>query len=200
MLALAALAGGCAARTAPDTAPVVERYAAAAAAGDSEALYALLSPEAQARYGREGVTALVEASRAELAARAKVLDAGVAETEVRAEVRLADGEVVGLTAEDGAYKLDAAGALPALARTPEQALAMLRAALLRGELAALLPLLGSEARVALTARLGALVRDLESPGVVTGGPEAREVTVELASGAVITLHKENGTWRIDDLE
>ena len=82
----------------------------------------------------------------------------------RARVRFADGEDATLVVDDeGAFRIATADALPAGARSPEQALEQLRRVLARRSYAGLMRVLSPATRSAIESDLRSLVIGLEHP-------------------------------------
>jgi hypothetical protein len=198
---LTLLAGqGCGGAQTPDPSAALDRYQKAASAGDSKAIYALLSRDAQRRYGREEVAARFSRDSAELqASRIESLSADGVTAEVRAEVRLVDGRLALLSLEDGRYRVSSAQALPVVSASPTQALSRLRAAVESRDYRALLGLLTSEAQTAAEHERAILLEDLGRPSSLSIEVDGDRARVTLPSGREITLKREDGSWRFDDL-
>ena len=197
---IAFLAGqGCGGAQTPDPSAALARYRAAAETGDAEALYGLLSRDAQRRYNREEIAAFISADGVELQERSKAFaNAGVF-AEIRAEVRLANGQVAALRLEDGRYRVSSAQALPTVSASPVQALSRLRAAIQDRDYRALLRLLSSEARTAAEQERAILLDDLGQPSSLSIEVDGDRARVTLPSGREISLKREDGSWRFDDL-
>jgi hypothetical protein len=120
--------------------------------------------------------------------------------EARARVRFADGEAATLDVEDGAFRVEAAYALPAGARTPADALAELRRVLARRSYAGLVRVLTERARSALEADLRSLVEGLESPEGLQVDVTGDTATAEVPGGHEVKLKREGGVWRVEDFD
>lgn len=120
--------------------------------------------------------------------------------EARAQVLLADGSEVELSLEDGAFYVDAAATLPSAARTPAQALDGLRRALSRRSYPALLRVLSVEARSAVERDLRALVQGLEDPAALDVRVNGDRADIELPGGHSVSLKREHGVWRVEDVK
>lgn len=199
-LVLGATGIGCSRPVIPDPRAAVRDYAAAAEHGDSDAIYSMLTREAQRTYGRSGTRKLVEGSRKELADSARALASGRATVQAEATVRYADGEEADLVVEDGRFRIGSAQALPAGARTPEQALAELRAALARRSYAGLMRVLSRDTRSSLDNDLSSLVDGLEDPETLDVKVSGDRADVKLPGGHSVKLKREAGVWRIDDFD
>ncbi|MBW2522603.1 MAG: hypothetical protein JRI23_00440 [Deltaproteobacteria bacterium] len=197
---LAALAGCAREGAVPDPEPAVERYAEALQAGDAEALYALMSDESRQTISRAELRRILKDQRRELAAHAGALRAPGREIAARAEVRYDDGEVVTLDLVDGAFRVTAADALPAAARTPAQALGQLRRVLARRSYAGLLRVLSPRTRGAVEGDLRSLVEGLSAPEALPIEVVGDTATVEVPGGHRVELRREEGVWVVDDFD
>ena len=198
---IAFLAGpGCGGAQTPDPSAALDRYAAATASGDAEAIHGLLGSDARRRYSKEQIAALVSSEGVELQERGKALAGADAAVEIRAEVRLADGQVAALGFEDGRYRVSSAQALPAVSASPSQALSQLRAAVEERDYRALLRLLTTAARTAAEQERAILLDDLGQPSSLSIEVDGDRARVTLPSGREIELKREDGSWRFDDLK
>jgi hypothetical protein len=196
---VAATATGCApALPSPDA--TLDAYAKAAERGDSEALYALLTPESRQALGKPGIERALKDGREELAQQGKTLQAGGWSMQAVAHVPYPDGEQATLILEGGAFRLASADALPAGARTPVDALASFRRVLARRSYSGLLRLLSRETRAAMERDLSAIVTGLERPDTLEVRAAGDTARVELDGGHSVRLRRENGIWRIEDFD
>lgn len=191
---------GCASTRPPSPEAAARDFAEAAQRGDAEAIYELLTSEAQREHGREGTEARVEESRRELGAMGASLADGELTVQTRAVVRFADGERAELAVEHGEYRIELADALPSRASTPEAALAAFRAALARRSYAAVFRLLSAETRAAIERDLDAVVEGLEAPETLEVQVDGDRATVALPGGFRVGLRREDGVWRVEDLD
>jgi hypothetical protein len=197
---LAGLAVGCTPARLPDPQVAAASYAAAARAGDSERIYALLSSEAQRDYGREGTRKLVAEAKAELDRQGAALQAPVRHVEASAEIRFEDGESALFELEDGVFRLSSLGTVPSRPRSPSEALGDFRRALARRSYAALLGVLSSETRGALEGDLKSLVEGLENPETLDVKVSGDNAVVSVPGGHQVKLRREAGVWRIQDFD
>ncbi len=197
---LAGLAAGCAEPSMPDPKLTAASYAAAAQAGDSDRIYALLSPEAQRDFGREGTRRLVAESKSELARQAAALRAPGVRVEAAAEIRFDDGETALLELEGAAFRLSSLGTVPSGARTPAEALGDFRRALARRSYPALLGVLSLETRDALETDLRSLVEGLENPQTLDVKVSGDNAVVTVPGGHQVKLKREAGVWKIQDFD
>jgi hypothetical protein len=160
----------------------------------------MLTSEAQRGLGREGTRKLVEAERSELTRQSKALLGAELGVEATATIPLADGSAVELTLEDRGFRVAAAETLPSAARTPTEALDGLRRALGRRSYAALLRVLSAESRVALESDLRSLVNGLADPSSLDVKVNGDRAEVEIPGGHAVTLKRESGIWRVDDVK
>jgi hypothetical protein len=195
-----ALLTACSRPAVPDPRSAVEAYAKALVRGDAEAVYQMMTPESQRTYGRAGTQAMLRDAREEVAQEGRALLGTPAETRTVATVRYVDGERAELVLERGRLGIRAADVLPYAARTPEEALAGLRAALGRRSYPALVRLLSSESRSAAEDDLRALVEGLEDPETLEVRLHGDEAEVQVPGGHSVKLKREAGIWRVRDFD
>lgn len=199
-LSLAACAAGCAASTIPDPKDAVLAYADAAAKGDADAIYDMLSEKSRRGLSRDEVKKLVADERAELGDQAKAVTAPGVVVKARAKVRYGDGEDASLELEDDGFRIATADALPAGARTPHQALSQLRRVLARRSYAGLMQVLTSATRSAIESDLRSLVKGLEEPEALEVDQTGETATVQIPGGHKVKLKREGGVWRVEDFD
>jgi hypothetical protein len=191
--------GGCATQTSvPEPASVVERYAAALDAGDAEAIYALMSEESRRAMSLDDLRRVLADQAAELKEHAAALRSDERVVAARAQVRYDDGEIVTLDLEEGGFRVTAADALPAAAKTPEQALGQLRRVLARRSYAGLLRVLSPRTRAAIEQDLRTLVEGLEEPDSLDVEIVGDRATVTIPGGHHVILQRQDGVWHVDD--
>jgi hypothetical protein len=117
-----------------------------------------------------------------------------------ARVRYPDGEDATLDLEHGAFRIAAADALPAGARTPVEALEQLRRVLARRSYAGLLRVLSPSTRAAVESDLRSLVDGLERPDGLEVRIAGDSATVQIPGGHQVKLRRESGVWRVDDFD
>jgi hypothetical protein len=200
LAALSCLTLGCGRPALPDPQKAARVYADAAVRGDSNRIFALLSRDARRSVGREGARRMVRDARRELEAQGRALRAPGASVEASAKVLLADGSEVELRLEDGGFHVEAAATLPSAARTPAQALDGLRRALARRSYPALLRVLSVEARSAMERDVRALVAGLEDPSALDVRVTGDRADIELPGGHSVSLKREQGVWRVEDVK
>jgi hypothetical protein len=200
VVALAGLAAGCGRPALPDPRAAARAYADAAARGDSARVYSLLSREARRTYGPAAVAVLVRDERAEFARLAAAVRRPDARVEASATVLLEDGSQARLALENDEFRVSAAETLPAAARSPVEALDGLRRALARRSYPALLRVLSAESRGAVETDLRALAAALENPATLDVKVEGDRADVDVGGGHRVTLRREGGTWRVEDIE
>jgi len=202
-LRVAALSGLCLAcgpAALPDARVAAKRYADAAARGDADAIHALLTRDARRTYGKERVRTLVRDERPELARQAEAIRRPDVRVEANATLLLSDGSEVELALEPEGFRVAAADTLPGGARTPTEALDGLRRALARRSYPAFLRVLSVEARGALESDLRGLARGLENPALLDVRIEGDRADVDVGGGHQVTLRREAGTWRVEDVQ
>ena len=196
----AVLAGGCASRSVPDPRAAADAYAAAAARGDADAIYEMMTTSAQRSRSREDVKKLVSEQRAELAEQAKLVTARGARFEAMARLRYEDGEEAQLELRDGRFWITSSGALPGGSRTPEQALDQLRRVLARRSYAGLMRVLTPSTRAAIEQDLRSLVTGLERPDTLPVTVSGDAATVSVPGGHSVKLKRDGGVWRVEDFD
>jgi hypothetical protein len=184
----------------PDPKDAVRAYAEAAARGDADAIYGMLSEKGQRSLSRDEVRRLVGEERKELADQAKALAAPGVVVKARARVRYPDGEDATLELEGGTFRISAADALPAGARTPAQALEQLRRVLARRSYAGLLRVLSPSTRSAIENDLRSLVEGLEHPEGLEVQVAGDRATVQIPGGHEVKLRREAGVWHVEDFD
>lgn len=199
-LVLAACAAGCATSTIPDPKEAVQAYADAASKGDADAIYEMLSEKSKRGLSKDEVKKLVADERAELTDQAKAVTAPGVVVKARAKVRYGDGEDASLELEGDEFHIATADALPAGARTPQQALSQLRRVLARRSYAGLMQVLTSATRSAIEADLRSLVQGLEEPEALDIDQTGESATVQIPGGHKVKLKREGGVWRVEDFD
>lgn len=199
-LLLSACAAGCATSTIPDPKDAVQAYADAAARGDADAIYEMLSEKSKRGLSKDEVKKLVADERAELSDQAKAVTAQGVVVKARAKVRYGDGEDASLELEGDEFRIATADALPAGARTPQQALSQLRRVLARRSYAGLMQVLTSSTRSAIEADLRSLVKGLEEPEALEVDQTGDSATVQIPGGHKVKLKREAGVWRVEDFD
>lgn len=194
------LVAGCAGRGVPDPKSAAEEYAQAAERGDGDAIYEMMTSDAQKARSREDVKRLVQEQRGELAEQGKGLTAKDVRVEAVARLRYEDGEEAQLELKDGHFWITASGALPGGSRTPEQALDQLRRVLARRSYAGLMRVLSPSTRAAIEQDLRSLVLGLERPETLHVEVAGDAATVTIPGGHSVKLKRESGIWRVDDFD
>lgn len=202
VLALAAAlpALGCAASL-PDPRRAVAEYAEAAARGDADAIYEMMSEKGRRALSKEEVRRIVADEKAELVDQGKAVTAPGVVIKSRARVKFADGEDATLVVDEhGELRIASADALPAGARTPEQALEQLRRVLARRSYAGLMRVLSPSTRSAIEADLRSLVLGLEHPEGLEVNVAGDAATVQIPGGHEVKLRREAGVWHVEDFD
>ncbi len=200
-LASAVPALGCGAASLPDPKRAVSAYAEAAARGDADAIYEMMSDKGRRALSREEVRKIVADEKAELQDQSKAVTAPGVVVRSRARVRFADGEDATLVVDDhGELRIATADALPAGARTPEQALEQLRRVLARRSYAGLMRVLSPTTRSAIESDLRSLVLGLEHPEGLEVNVAGDAATVQIPGGHEVKLRREAGAWHVEDFD
>lgn len=191
---------GCTRTSLPDPRLAVQRWSEAVQRKDPEAVYALLAESTRQALGRDGVRQVLERDARELAVAAQAASAPSAHLETLVEVSYADDRAATLVWEDGAFRVAAAGALPARATRPEDALRELREVLARRSFSGLLRVLTRDAGQSLDANLKNVIESLEDPASAEIEVDGRRATARLPGGHVVKLEREDGAWHIRDFD
>jgi hypothetical protein len=193
-------AAGCAGPRVPDPKLAAAAYAEAAQRGDADALYAMMTTDAQRGRSIDDVRAAVKDERAELGEQGKALDAKEVRVEATARLRFADGEEAALDLRAGTFAVTAAGALPGGGRTPEEALEQLRRVLARRSYAGLMRVLSPATRAAIEKDLRGLVDGLDRPETLPVTVTGDAASIAVPGGHRVRLRRENGVWRVEDFD
>ncbi len=199
-LCLLACTSACASRGLPDPRAAADAYAAAAAGGDADAIYGMMTSSARKARSREDVRAIVAGERAELAEQARAVSAKDARVEATARLRFDDGEETALDLKEGRFWVTSAGALPGGARTPEEALDQLRRVVARRSYAGLMRVLAPATRTAIEQDLRALVMGLEHPETLQVTVTGESASIAVPGGHHVRLKRDGGVWRVDDFD
>ncbi len=191
---------GCTGHAVPDPRSAADDYAAAAARGDADAIYEMMTTSAQKSRSRDDVRRLVKEQREELSEQAKLVTARDARVEATARLRYEDGEEAQLELRDGRFWITSSGALPGGSRTPEQALDQLRRVLARRSYAGLMRVLTPATRSAIEQDLRSLVSGLERPETLHVQVTGDAAVVTVPGGHTVKLKRDGGVWRVDDFD
>jgi hypothetical protein len=197
---LALVATACAASSVPDPRDAASAFGRAAAKGDADAIYAMMSDSARKDRSRDDVRGIVRDLHDELAQKASSLSAKDLRVEATARLRFADGEEAALDLEDGRFYVTSAGALPGGARTTEEALDQLRRVLARRSYAGLMRVLSPATRAAVEQDLRSLVTGLDHPETLPVTLAGDSASVAVPGGHHVRLKREGGVWRVDDFD
>jgi hypothetical protein len=191
---------GCASRAGDSARSAADAYASAAARGDADALYDMMSAGSRQQRTRAEVRRIVEGEHAELVERGRAFAAKEARVDARATLRFADGEVATLDLEQGHYRVTSAGTLPGGARTPNEALANLRRVIARRSYAGLMSVVTPATRAAIEHDLRTLVIGLEKPATLPIEAHGDDADVAVPGGHHVHLHRDGDIWRVGDFD
>lgn len=201
LLAAALPLFGCSSSSIPNPRDAIATYAAAAARGDADAIYEMMSEKSKRSLSRDEVRKIIADERAELGDQSKAITAPGVVIKSRARVRYADGEDTSLDLDEhGVFRIAGADALPAGARTPEQALEQLRRVLSRRSYAGLMRVLSPATRSAIESDLRSLVVGLEHPEGLEVTVAGDAATVQIPGGHEVKLKREAGVWHVEDFD
>src|ERR1700733_7535329 len=200
----AACAGGlgsaCTRRSVPDPRIAAAAYATAAAHGDSNALYAMMTSSARTSRSEDDVQRIVAEERDELAEQARAITARDVHVDARARLRFEDGEEAALDLREGRFWITSAGTIPGGAATPEEALDELRRVVARRSYAGLIRVLSPATRAAIEQDLRALVIGLERPDTLQVQTNGDTASANVPGGHHVKLTRVGGVWRIQDFD
>jgi len=182
----------------PAPEPMVDAYAEALNSKDADAIYGMMSDESRRAISKDELRRVLDEQGKELSEHAKSVRSEERVLNAQAEVRYDDGEVVSLDLDSGRFKVTAADALPAAAKTPAQALSQLRRVLARRSYAGLLRVLSPRTRAAIERDLSSLVEGLTDPEALSVDVVGDAATVEVPGGHQVKLRREDGVWHVDD--
>ncbi|MGH7271872.1 MAG: hypothetical protein ACREJ3_15690 [Polyangiaceae bacterium] len=184
----------------PDPRLAALAYARAAARGDAGALYAMTTEASRREISEaqfERTLATERAELAELGAAVTLPDARITAT---ARLRFHDGEEAALDLSHGRYEVTSAGTLPGGGRTPEEALDQLRRILARRSYPGMMRILSQRTRSEIERYIQSIVDGLSQPGDRTIQVVGETAVIPLPGGHRVQLSRENGVWKIDDLD
>ncbi|CAN5380818.1 hypothetical protein BH09MYX1_BH09MYX1_49580 [soil metagenome] len=191
---------GCVSHSVPDPRDAARVYADAAAKGDADGIYDMMTTEAQKSRPRDEVRKVVADERGELGDVATALRAPHTRVQATARLRYDDGEEAALDLKDGLFWVTSAGALPGGARTPEEALDQLRRVVARRSYAGLMRVLSPQTRAMIEQDLRSLVDGLEKPDTLPVQIAGDTATVEVPGGHHVRMRRDGAVWRIDDFD
>jgi hypothetical protein len=190
----------CGESSVPDPRSAADQFAQAAARGDSDAIYEMMTDEARAARTREDVGKIVKDEKVELAEEAKLVSQKDARVEATARLRFEDGEEAALELKDGQFRVTSAGALPGGAKTPEEALDQLRRVVARRSYAGLMRVLSPATRAAIERDLRALVEGLDHPATLNVNVTGDTAVVNVPGGHEVRLRRDGGVWRVENFD
>jgi len=194
------LAQACASSRVPDPHAAARAFADAAARGDAEALYGMMTTESRRARSKEDVRRVIASERDELAEQGHEIARPDVRVEATVRLRYADGEEAALDLRDGHYGVTATGALPGGGRTPEEALDQLRRVLARRSYAGLMRVLSPATRASVESDLRALVDGLTDPDRLPVQLTGDAALVPVPGGHQVKLKREGGVWRVEDFD
>lgn len=193
----AGAAGGCARPGLPPVETARERFAEAASAGDSDALWNMLTARAKNELNRKQLQQLVKQNRRELQELAEELRASGVACQGRAEMFLRDGRRVQLTHGGGTFWVRSAGLVPAPARSPEQAAQLFRQAVESRNLDQLQSVLSGRSRRTVDRFFYELDSSLELLQDASSEVSGDHAEMVLPNGRRLVLTREAGSWRVE---
>jgi len=200
LAALGIAVTGCVTAAVPDPRGAADAYGRAAARGDADAIYGMMTATAKKERSVAQVRALVAGEKTELSEEARSFAAKDVRVEATARLRFADGEEAALDLRDGRFYVTTAGALPGGARTPEEALDQLRRVIARRNYVGLMRILSPATRAAMEQDLRSLVSGLDHPETLPVTVTGDAAMIAVPGGHHVRLKRESGVWRIDDFD
>lgn len=190
----------CATAPLPDPRSVAQSWARAVEHGDANAAQALLDERGRRAHGQKGVAESLRQHRKELLETARATTSSGARLETTATVSFRDDRAARVVVEEGRYRIAAAGAFPAAAVTPLDAIRELREVLRRRSFAGLSRVLSRDTGRTLEAGVQDLVNALDEPSTLDIDVEGRRAVARLPGGQQIELVREDGVWRVKDID
>ncbi len=190
----------CGGHSVPDPKDAAKAYAEAAAKGNGDAIYDMMTESAKKERTRDDVKRLVASERQDLREQSQAFSAKDLRAEASARLRFRDGEETSLELKDGNFWITSAGAMPGGARTPEEALDQLRRVMARRSYAGLMRVLTPATRAAVEQDLRSLVTGLEHPETLPVQVSGDSATINVLGGHHVRLKREGGIWRVDDFD
>lgn len=176
-------------------------YADALERGDADGAWALLDEDARRGRSREEHAALLEANGTELREQGDQLDRAARGDGVRAQarVRLASGETVVLVLEEGQWRIDGGVLDAAGLRTPRDAVAAFRRALMRRDLPGIERVLSRQTRAEWEEEIRRVVESTADEADLEVEVQGNRARVRTTGGGSIVLVRESGEWRVVDV-
>lgn len=199
-VAFAVVATCCARPVVPNPRTAALRYAQAVEAGDAQAVHALMTRASQLEYGERGVQRLLREAQAELKNEATALRTGPLTVDAEAILRFADGHRARLELEGGRFWIDSVQGLPARPTTPREALVLLGVALERQNHQTLFGALSKTKKASMERDRDSLLRGLREADAARIVVEDNLARAELTTGHEISLIREDGVWKVENLE
>jgi len=184
----------------PDPKDAARDYAEAAAKGDGDRIYEMMTSEGQKARTRDDVKRIVASEKQELTDEAKSVTAPGVRVRATARLHYEDGEETTLELRGGRFWVTSAGALPGGGSTPEAALDELRRVLARRSYAGLLRVLTPRTRAMIEQDLRSLVDGLDKPDTLAVHVAGDSATVIVPGGHHVRLRRDGGVWRVDDYD
>lgn len=184
----------------PDPRSAAMEFRSAVERGDAKAVHGMLVEKDRRRMGLSGVGYELKISRDEIRRRAERLVNGSPSARVEAEFWTPRGDSVSLVNEHGVFRVSSAGALPALPNSPTGALTGLRQALRQRDYAAFLRLLTDRRASLIDATLRAIGDGLGKAKQLDVRVEGDEAEVIVPGGHWVKLKREDGVWKVEDLQ
>jgi hypothetical protein len=197
---LVIVAWGCGGSAIPDPKAAADAYALAAAKGDGDAIYAMMTTSARQQRSRDEVRKIVSDERSELAFEARNIQSRDARIEANARLRFDDGEETALEYREGRFWVTSAGTLPGGARSPEGALDQLRRVLARRNYPGLVRVLSPSTRAAIERDLRSLIEGLDHPEALPIQVSGDHAAIEVPGGHHVRLRREAGVWHVEDFD
>jgi hypothetical protein len=204
VLAILSTAAGCGA-VAQTGSPrsTLDAMRAATTRHDWAALYGLLPAAARREESLDAFRARMSRDRQDVGELADEIGRGYDEQrEPVVEVPSRQGGAVPIVDEADGWRLAQPGFGPAPAPSAAEAARMLRAALVRRSLPALLSVLSARARGALEAEMSALIDALADPealDITSTSAAGQRLEVHLPDGRSLVMVREAQGWRVDDV-
>lgn len=199
-LSFAFAALGCGASKLPEPKVAAEEYLRAAAEGDEDAVYAMMTERAQRNVSREEVKGLLERDEKEFRARRVAFTKDDVKVTGRAMLFLGADQTAALSLENGRFWVESVGLLDSEPRTVEEAILRLKEALAARNFDLLVSTMTDESAKDLVRSLERLEKSLEDLDTAIFDIREDRATIEFSDGRIVKLRRQDEAWKVEEIE
>ncbi len=193
------LSAACAPEVMPDPRDAARAYADALERSDVDTLHQLMSSHARQNVSKKDLVRFLTEDRIELEERGRTIREEKIHIQGSALIFLQEGQIVGLTLEEGNFLLENDGVLPARSHEISDLLALFRRAVQARDAARILALLSKNGQAALSEIFNSLDLALMNSDQAVVNLRGDKAVLEMSNGLVLTLKREDGLWLVDDI-